>query len=198
METLFWEAGKLRARLGKQAHLLDEYLTTLMETVNRTSVYDAVTDGFECISNLRELCRNVIRGEKENMDRPYYEQVEDFIGTNPLDCQETSTKISLYTVLLSGNYIEATAELFREKIKSDLQEECDFARLQNLRGRLCDKLGGAEEMDRIDLLFKQSFQIVFPMAGWLQGIADSLLGDLLSRDKESGRLDFLLLFDGKS
>lgn len=94
METLFWEAGKLRARLGKQAHLLDEYLTTLMETVNRTSVYDAVTDGFECISNLRELCRNVIRGEKENMDRPYYEQVEDFIGTNPLDCQETSTKIS--------------------------------------------------------------------------------------------------------
>lgn len=79
-----------------------------------------------------------------------------------------------------------------------MQEECDFARLQNLRGRLCDKLGGAEEMDRIDLLFKQSFQIVFPMAGWLQGIADSLLGDLLSRDKESGRLDFLLLFDGKS
>lgn len=197
MEALFWEAGKLRARLGEQAHLLDEYLATLMETVNRTSAYDAVTDGFECISNLRELCRDVIRGEKENTDRPFYGQVEDFIGTNPLDCREISTKISLYTALLSGNYIEAMAERFRKELKSDLLEEFDPVGFQKLRDRLCDELGGTEEMDRIDRLFKQSFQIVFPMAGWLQGIADSLLGDLLSRDQESGRLNFQLLLDGK-
>ena len=195
METLFWEAGKLRARLGEQAHLLDEYLATLMETVNRTSAYDAVTDGFECISNLRELCRDVIRGEKENMDRPFYRQVEDFIGTNPLDCREVSTKISSYTVMLSGNYMEAMAERFRKELESDLLEELNLARFRKLRVRLCNELGDTGEMDRIDRLFRQSFMTVSPMAGWLQGIADALLGDLISRDRESGRLVFQLLFD---
>ena len=197
METLFGEAGKLRARLGEQAHLLDEYLATLMETMNRSSAYDAVTDGFECISNLRELCRDVIRGEKKNMDRPFYRQVEDFIGTNHLDCREVSTKISLYTVLLSSNYMEAMVRQFRKELKSDLLEEFDPVNFQKLRGWLCDNLGGAEEMDRIDQLFQQSFMTVFPMACWLQGIADALLGDLISRDRESGRLNFQLLLDGK-
>ena len=197
MEMLLLEAGKLRARLGEQAHLLDEYLVTLMKTANKTSAYDAVTDGFECISTLREMCRDVIRGEKENMDRPFYRQVDDFIGTNFLDCREVLTKISLYTILLSGNYIETMAERWREKIRSDLPEKYDPARLQEVRDRLCDNLG-TEEMDRIDRLFRQSFQIVFPIACWLQGITDSLLGDLLSQDKESGRLNFQLLLDGKA
>jgi hypothetical protein len=198
MEVLFWEAGKLRARLGKQAHLLDEYLASLMEAANRMSAYDAATDGFECISGLREMCRDVIHGEKQNTNRPFYEQAEDFIGTNSLDCREVSTKISLYTVLLSGNYIEAMAEQFIRKLKSDLQEEIDFVRFQKLRGRLCDELAGTEEMDRIDLLFRQSFMTVSPMACWLQGAADALLGDLISRDLESSKLNFQLLLDGKA
>lgn len=197
MEMLFLEAGKFRARLGEQAHLLDEYLVTLMKTANKTSAYDAVTDGFDCISTLREMCRDVICGKRENTDRPFYAQTEDFIGVNPVNCREISTKISLYIILLSGNYIKATAEGFREKIISDLPEKYDPARLQEVRDRLCDNLG-TEEMDRIDRLFRQSFQIVFPMACWLQGIVDSLLGDLLSQDKESGRLNFQLLLDAKA
>ena len=95
-ENALFGSRELKARLGEQAHLLDEYLITLMESMNRTPSYDAITDGFECISKLRELCRDVIRGEKKNMDRPFYRQAEDFIGTNSLDCREVSTKISIY------------------------------------------------------------------------------------------------------
>lgn len=198
MEVLFWEAGKLRARLGKQEHLLDEYLVTLMEAVNRTSAYDSATGGFECISGLREMCRDVICGEKRNTNRPFYEQVEDAIGSDPLDCHGEQTKISLYTVLLSGNYIEAMVENFRRKLQSDLLEGLDLVRLQKLRGELCDELGGTDEMDRIDRLFRQSFMVVLPLACWLQGVADALLGDLISRDRESDRLNFQLLFEGKA
>ena len=197
MEALFWEAGKLRVRLGKKAHLLDEYLTTLMEAVNRTSAYDAATEGFQCISELRETCRDVIRGEKQNTGKPFYEQVEDFIGTNPLDCGDVSTRISLYTFLFSGNYIELMAERFARERKSDLLEELDLDSLQKLRGQLCGELGGKEEMDRIDRLFRQSFMVVLPMACWLQGTADALLGDLISRDRGSDRLNFQLLLNGK-
>jgi hypothetical protein len=198
MEVLFWEAGKLRARLGKQAHLLDEYLASLMEAVNKTSAYDAATDGFECISGLREMCRDVIRGEKKDINRPFYEQVKDLIETDPLNCHEVQTKISLYTLLLSGNYIEAMAERFRKKLKSELLEELDLVNFQKLRDRLCGEFGGTEEIDRIDQLFCRSFMTVSPLACWLQGSADALLGDLISRDRESGKLNFQLLFEGKA
>ena len=169
-----------------------------IETVNRTSAYDAVTDGFECISNLRELCQDVIRGEKENMDRPFYRQVEDFIGTNPIDCQEVSMRISIYTVLLSGNYMEAMAERFRKELKSDLLEELNLVNFQKLRDRLCGEFGGTEGMNRIDQLFCRSFMAVSPLVCWPQGITDALLGGLLSRGRERGRLIFQMLLDGKA
>jgi hypothetical protein len=194
MEVLFWEAGKLRAQLGKQAHLLDEYLASLMEAVNKTSAYDAATDGFECISGLREMCRDVIRGEKRDINRTFYEQVKDFIETDPLNCHEVQTKISIYTLLLSGNYIETMAEQFIKKLKSDLMEELDLVRLQKLHSELCEQLSGTEELDRIDQLFCRSFMTVSPLACWLQGSADALLGDLISRDRESSCLNFQLLF----
>lgn len=198
MEALFSEVGKLRARLGSKAYLLDQYIATLMKAVNRTSAYDAATSGFECISELRGICRDVICREKENMDRPFYEQAEDFIETNPLNCREVSTRISLYTVLLLGNYMETMAERFRKELESDLLEEFDLADFQKLRDRLYDELGGTKEMDRADRLFRQSFMTVSPLACWLQGIADALLGDLISRDRESSRFILQLLLDGKA
>jgi hypothetical protein len=197
MEALFWEVGKLRARLGDQTYLLDEYLTSLMGAVNRSSAYDAVSDGFEAISELRRMCRDIVRGRKRENDRLFYVQAEDFIGSTPLDFLEEQTKISLYTIMLSGNYIELMAERFVGERKSDLLEELDLVSLQKLRNELCEQLDGMEEMDRIDRLFRQSFMVVLPLACWLQGAADSLLGDLISQDRENDKLNFQLRFKDK-
>jgi hypothetical protein len=93
------------------------------------------------------------------------------------------------------NYLEMMAERFRRELKSDLLEELDPVGLQKLRGQLCEKLGGTEEMDRIDQLFRQSFMLVSPLVCWLQGAADALLGDLISRDQESSWLNFQMLTD---
>jgi hypothetical protein len=109
----------------------------------------------------------VIHGEKRDTNRPFYEQVKDFIETDPLNCHEVQTKISIYTLLLSGNYIETMAEQFIKKLKSDLLEELDHVRLQKLRGELCDELSGTEELDRIDRLFRRSFMTVSPLACWV-------------------------------
>lgn len=53
MEVLFAEVRKLRVRLGEHAYLLDRYLTSLMETMDKVPAYDAASDGFEAISELR-------------------------------------------------------------------------------------------------------------------------------------------------
>jgi hypothetical protein len=84
------------------------------------------------------------------------------------------------------------ANRFCGELKSDLLEEFDPIGIHKLHGRLCEELSGTEEMDRIDQLFRQSFMVVSPLAYWLQGATDSLLGDLISRDRESSKLNLEL------
>jgi len=197
MEGLFAEARNIRRQLGKQAYLLDKYLTYLMESVNRTLAYESGTEGFDNFSELRGICRDIIRGEKRNTDRFLYEQAEDFIGTNPIGCLEVQTKVSLYTAMLSGYYLEVMATIFNREQKSGLAEVLDIIDFRQLYGRICELLGSEEEMKHIDRLFRQSFLLTTPMACYLQGMANSLLYDLISRDRESSKLVFQLLLDDK-
>jgi hypothetical protein len=195
IEELFVEARNIRRRLDKQAYLLDKYLTYLMESTNRTLAYEANTEGFDSFSELRGICRDIIRREERNTDRPFYEQAEDFIGTNPLGCMEVQTKVSLYTAMLLGYYLEAMATKSYREQKSGLSDVLDIIDLRQLYGRICELLGSEEEMKHIDRLIRQTFLLVTPMACYLQGMANGLLYDLISRDRESSKLMFQLLLD---
>ena len=70
--------------------------------------------------------------------------------------------------------------------------------IQGICSQLCEKLSSMEEMDRIDQLqlFQQSVMVTSPLTCCLQGAADTLLGDLISQDRESSKLIFQLLLDG--
>ena len=46
---------------------------------------------------------------------------------------------------------------------------------------------GPCEMEKLNLLLRQRFLIVTPMAGFLQGITNDLLEDLTERDVETGK-----------
>lgn len=194
-EEFFITAGNIRRRLGKQAYLLDNYLSCLMESVNRKLAYESSSEGFDRLSELRGICTDIIRREKRNTDRPFYAQAEDFIETNSLGCLELETKIALYTAMLSGYYLEFMADKFYRNQRSALADVLDIVGFRQFRGGICEALGGEEEMENIDRLFRQCFLVVAPMACYLQGMADDLLYELTTRDRESSKLVFQLLLD---
>ena len=103
--------------------------------------------------------------------------------------------MSLYTAMLSGYYLEAMATKFYREQKSGLSDVLDIIDLRQLYGRICELLGSEEEMEHIDRLIRQTFLLVTPMACYLQGMANGLLYDLISRDRESSKLMFQLLLD---
>jgi hypothetical protein len=195
IEELFVRASNIRKRLGKQSYLLDRYLSYLMESANKTLAYDSSSEGFDRFSELRGMCRDIIRREKTNTDRPFFEQAEDFIETNPFGCLEVQTKVSLYTAMLSGYYLEFMAEKFYRSQRSNLADVLDIIDFHQLYGRICELLGTEEEMKHINRLFRKCFLLATPMACYLQGMVNGLLYELTTRDRESSKLMFQLLLD---
>jgi hypothetical protein len=49
-------------------------------------------------------------------------------------------------------------------------------------------LGDEEDLERLNLLLRQRFLLVTPMAGFLQGLTNDLIYYLTSRDIETSRL----------
>ena len=195
IEEFFVRAGNIRKRLGKQAYLLDKYLSYLMEATNKTLPYDSGSEGFDRFSELRGMCVDLIRGEKTNTDRPFYGPAEDLIGTNPLGCKEAQTKVSLYTAMLSGYYLEDMASKYYRGLRSDLADVLDIIDFRQLYGRICELLGSEDEMKHIDRLFRKCFLLATPMACYLQGMVNGLLYEFTTRDRESSKLMFQLLLD---
>lgn len=195
IEELFVRAGNIRKQLGEQAYLLDRYLSYLMESANKTLAYDSSSEGFDRFSELRGMCRDIIRREKTNTDRPFFGPAEDFIETNPIGCMEVQTKVSLYTAMLSGYYLEFMAEKFYRSQRSGLADVLDIIDFRQLYSKICELLCGDEEMKHIDRLFWKCFLLATPMACYLQGMANGLLYEFTTRDRESSKLMFQLLLD---
>ena len=189
------QATEIRIRLGKQRYLLDKYLSYLFEATNGILAYEAAFEGFETESTLNSLCNEILRGDAKNNDHPFYEQVKAFIDAHPLKYQESFTKESLYSLMLSCNFLEPLCEQYHTNIAADIRASLDIIDLNNLYNRICEALGGEKEMEHLNLLFCQRFLIAKAMDIFLQGMTNQLLYSLTYRDRETSKLVFQLLLD---
>lgn len=189
-------SGTIRRKLGKQGYLLDKYISTILEAASATLLYDAVERGFRAMSELRHLSLSVIDGKTDCADHPLYEKVKEYIDSHPLEYQERATKQSLYCIALTGDFLEHAATDYYQRQKEKQQEVFDIVDLRDLYREISAMLGGEDEMEKLNLLFRQRFLIVTPMAGFLQGLTNDLLYCLTYRDAETGKLAVRLLLEG--
>lgn len=194
-KILYKDIRILRHRLGNEAHLLDQYLSCLTRATNLILAYEAATEGFESLSELREICRDIIHNQKKDTVRTFYQKAKNFIAVHPLACRDPQTQISLYTILLSASYLEIVADQYCHSRTLIFDEEFDFSAFKKLHEDICNQLGEEMALEKIDEFFQSSFMMLSPMSCWLQGAWDSLLVDLTSWDAESHKLIAQLLIE---
>jgi len=114
--------------------------------------------------------------------------VKEYIDSHPLEYLEVPTKQSLYCIALSGDFLELAAAEYYQRQKEKQREVFDIVYLRDLYRKISAMLGGEDEMERLNLLLRQRFLIVTPMAGFLQGLTNDLLYCLTHRDVETSRL----------
>ncbi|MBP1736931.1 MAG: hypothetical protein H6Q60_812 [Oscillospiraceae bacterium] len=184
---LFEFAAGIRCRLGKQAYLIDEYISLMLEGANATLVHSAAEDGFATSAELRRLCRETMNGKPDCAGHPLYEKARAYISEHPLPFQERVTRQNLYCVALAGDYLEYAAGNYRQEQKELLQNTLDIVHLRDLYRTVSGILGNESELERLNLLLRQRFLVVTPMSVFLQGLTNDLLYSLISRDMETGK-----------
>ena len=197
-DGLMEHARAVRKRLGKKFYLLDRYLNCMLTAVNHSLAYCASSDGFDTSCELRGMCRDILTGRERMKSHPFYGQAKTYIEKHPLDCQEDATKAALYAAALTHDFLETAAKRFCEEQEESVSDVLDIAELRELYRKICVLLGGEEEMQAINSLFRQRFLLITPINAYLQGLTDDLLYELTYQDKESSRTVFQLLLDEQS
>ncbi len=185
----------IRGRLGKQAYLFDQYLSLLLESANCKLAYDAASDGFDGEAPMFTMCLEILRHKPKDTANPVYDTMKAYIDANPLPYQEDGTKRAMYCAMLSGDLIENAVKLFKEELTDRFREVVDIVDLRDLYRKICAILGSEDDMEKLQLLFRQRFLIATPTAVFMQGTADQLIYSLLHRDRETSKQVFQLILD---
>ena len=178
----------VRNRLGEKRYLMDNYLSFLLQGANAVPISNAADKGFHLTSELNFLCQSVMKGKADYAEHPLYDKVKEYIETHPLSYLETHTKLNLYCISLMDSFLEYAAGQADKEQKERLRCIFDIVDFRDLYREITALIGGEEKMERINLLFRQRFLIVTPMAGFMQGMTNDFLYLLTERDSQTNQL----------
>jgi len=117
MKEFYELAATVRRKLGKQSYLLDEYISKILEGMNKTLLSEAVDAGFMASSELQKLCISVMDGKTDCTDNSMCEKVKEYIDSHRLNYQEQATTLDLYCVALHSGFIEYATDQYRQRQK---------------------------------------------------------------------------------
>ena len=196
LEEIFELARAIRNQLGKQGYLLDKYLHDLLTAINSTLAYEAADSGFQLTGELLHLCNKLTRGEPVDKDHPLYNPVKEYIDSHPLPCQEHTTKVNLTCIALADEFLGYAIPAFIEDRKEAIRREVDIVALHDRFRQISSILGSEDQMEKLNLLIRQRFQVTTAMSGFLQGVTNSLLYALTERDTETNKTVLQLWLNG--
>jgi len=192
--NLFMLAKEIRTKLGRQAYLLDNYISLVLEAANNTLAFEAASEGFEAASQLQELCFDVMDGNNVHTEHPFYQAVRKSFSGKAYSYQEKFTAMSLHYIYLSDLFLEHTTKLFLEEQYEKLISVLDDVMLCELYKKITHIIG-EDLMEKLNLTLKQRFFIVSAVSGFIQGLTNGLLYCLTYRDNETNKQIFQLLMD---
>lgn len=128
---------------------------------------------------------------------PLYEPVEEYIDTHPLPYQEHVTKVNLYCIGLVDAFLGYAVPAFIDEGTEAIRREVDIIALHDRYRQISNLLGSEDQMEKLNLLIRQRFQVTTAMAGFLQGVMNSLLYELAERDTETNKTILQLWLDGQ-
>lgn len=199
LQSLLTLAGDIRLKLGRQAYLLDSYLSLFLEGANAILAYEAGSDGFERGGELRSLCFDVLDRDGTERDHPFYDTALNALiaRMDIMRCQERQTRMNLLYASLTDEFLPFAVKHFLREAESRIGDNCDIPKLTDLYHRISDA-AGEPQMETFNLRLKQRFLTAPLIPVFMQGATNDLLYCLLHRDSETSKQIFQLLMDKQS
>lgn len=192
-DRLIAEVNKVRRQLGEQAHLIDEYMASLIEADNWTLAYEAGNERFDHQEELLEMCRIVVFEREVKTDHPFFTKVKTYIELHPFTEIEPQIRVPLYVILLSKEFFEYRLQAYYTDKEAQLNENA--AALSAQRERIGTILCSHEPLQKVNDLFFQSFVAVTPVTCFMQGFLNELMYALNAKDRKSSIILIRSLLD---
>lgn len=206
-------AAEIRAKLGGQGYLIENYLSFVFKAITATSGQDAVTTGFDEASRLQDLCCHALNARlggkpqripfritKENPElekHPFYPEVIRNFAEHPDTLQSQYSVVNRHYVLLSDVFLQHALSRFLEEEQEEICGAFDRVKFRGLYDEI-SAIVGEPYMERLNLMLKKQFLAVPVSSGFTYGFACVLLYNLIYMDDATGKQIFQLLLDGCS
>ena len=106
------------------------------------------------------------------------------------------TKVNLYCIGVADTFLGYAIPTFTDEGTEAIRREIDVVALHDRYRQISNLLGSEDQMEKLNLLVRQRFQVTTAMAGFLQGVTNSLLYALTERDTETNKTVLQLWLDG--
>jgi len=189
---IFHLIRQIKDCLGENDYLIEQYLTGVIEALNRPNFLHALNDGFDKGGELRGICRSLIRKTTEYSDHPFYPTAKEYIDNHPLQFRETNTTAEMYYSFLADQFNGFAVREFLYKKMDEIPDDVDVSDLLLQQMKIADIIGGARIHD-LDVYLKQRFMITPLISAFAQGLSIDLLFALQHIDEESGLQIFQLM-----
>lgn len=189
-----WEAKTIKERLGGHGHLLDEYVSMLLQMINggygNASEDDGYTDGMDFFSLCCAASKNT-----DTQNDALDEDIVSYIEANPLPFVEEGVKAQLYYIMHSSRYFEKAAKAYYDEKLSLIRSTHSTKRAAFLTRSICELLGNEMALHALDVHFYERFALTPLSLRYMQGEAQEL-AEILASGYTNGKKPFQLLLDG--
>lgn len=204
-------AAEIRTKLGGEGYLIESYLSHFFQAVIASSSQEAVSDGYEISSELRDLCFYVLdaaSGDSEHKHRPFqltdtgteaeehpfYPEVTRNFEKHSDQSAQRFTVVNRHYALLAEKFLQYAMSRFLSDKKENVTEALQNADLNMLYDRI-SVVVGEPPMERLNRMLKEQFLAIPASMGFSYGLSCALLDSLVYEDSKTGKQVFQLLMD---
>ncbi|MFT8888900.1 MAG: hypothetical protein ABF904_08800 [Ethanoligenens sp.] len=205
-------AAEIRTKLGGEGYLIESYLSRFFQAVIASCSQEAVSDGYEASSELRDLCFYALDAasgdssphkhrsfqltdtDAEAETHPFYPEVKQHFEESPDQSAQRFTVVNRHYALLSEEFLQYAMSRFLSDKKENITEVLQNADLNMLYDGI-SAVVREPLMERLNRMLKEQFLAVPASMGFSYGLSCALLDSLVYEDSETGKQMFQLLMD---
>ena len=202
----------IRTKLGGEGYLVESYLSHFFQAVIASSSQEAVSDGYEVSSELRDLCFYALDAASGNSsehkhrpfqltntgaeaeEHPFYPEVKQNFEEHSDQSAQRFTVVNRHYALLAEKFLQYAMSRFLSDKRENVTEVLQNADLNMLYDRISAIVGGPL-MERLNWMLKEQFLAVPASVGFSYGLSCALLDSLVYEDSKTGKQVFQLLMD---
>lgn len=153
---VFDSSNRLKKFLGKEEHLIDEYLSEIFKALSLIDIDLAKVKAEKYCSDVLNTCRRILKGDKVAKLSQIYINAKKCISKHEIECEDIDTKVYFYASKILVDSLKQATEDFISEVSENISKHVNFDLINAKYTRICYNLG-SQKIDFLSGLIDELF-----------------------------------------